>query len=588
VPELHNEETAMSKHGSGPQAGVYVRISRDVQGEGQGTTRQEGECREHAAKLGWLVVKVYCDNDISAFSGKRRPAYEQMLADVAAGKIQAIIAVHPDRLYRQTKELERFITIVGDLPIETVRGGKIDFSTATSRMIAKTLGNLAQWESEQKGERQKSKMRQLRLSGILPTPANPPFGFNKDWTHNEEQRDVLFKSWALLRAGQSLSDVRRWWETTEIGGRRRWRTSTVRRMVLNPTCAGLILEPADRLAGRFSPDHIIGKASNISPMITAEEYWELHALLQRRGWGGRRETGGRKTLFTRGLRCWCGAPMTMHRNRGRGTAKYQCRANDDHRDACGGNSIELELENYVAQAAIRYGERPKLESYIAVGDESERSKLRARLENLELKLDKLRVDWRKYDMSDEEFERHQQDQLREIREVRAKLGIHQAQSPDEFADYRGKSGKLGRAWVGFSQDQRWQMRYSAFPVITILPRARYGKSGVGFDPRRVLFRDLTAEEREHHRANYRWRRGRSGGIHWTDRETVSAASRIMAAMRSESVSQQELSWELGLPPTTTRGRIYSAIKSGWLVPIHELRRGRRNRYKPARSLPEAA
>ena len=55
-------------------AAIYVRISQDRGGAGLGVERQEHECRALAQRLGWTVVDVYCDNDLSAFSGRRRPA----------------------------------------------------------------------------------------------------------------------------------------------------------------------------------------------------------------------------------------------------------------------------------------------------------------------------------------------------------------------------------------------------------------------------------------------------------------------------------------------------------------------------------
>ena len=38
------------------------------------------------------------DNDLSAYSGKRRPGYLQMLADLADGLREAVICYHVDRV----------------------------------------------------------------------------------------------------------------------------------------------------------------------------------------------------------------------------------------------------------------------------------------------------------------------------------------------------------------------------------------------------------------------------------------------------------------------------------------------------------
>src|SRR6516162_9674816 len=92
-------------------AAIYVRISQDRAGAGLGVERQETECRALAKRQGWAVTEVYCDNDLSAFSGRRRPSYERMLGDIEAGKITAVIAWHPDRLHRRSAELERYIGV---------------------------------------------------------------------------------------------------------------------------------------------------------------------------------------------------------------------------------------------------------------------------------------------------------------------------------------------------------------------------------------------------------------------------------------------------------------------------------------------
>ena len=52
------------------RAPVYVRIS-DRAGAGLGVARQEEDCRALCGRLGWQVARVYPDNDVSAYSGRR-------------------------------------------------------------------------------------------------------------------------------------------------------------------------------------------------------------------------------------------------------------------------------------------------------------------------------------------------------------------------------------------------------------------------------------------------------------------------------------------------------------------------------------
>lgn len=136
------------------RAGIYVRISAD-RAEGAGVRRQEEDGRKLAASLGWEVVDVYSDNDISAYSGKVRPDYRRLMADLAAGRINRVVAWAPDRLHRSTRELEDFVDLADRLGVttHTVQSGLWDLSTPSGRMMARTLGAVARFESEHRGER---------------------------------------------------------------------------------------------------------------------------------------------------------------------------------------------------------------------------------------------------------------------------------------------------------------------------------------------------------------------------------------------------------------------------------------------------
>src|SRR5438309_1452398 len=116
-------------------AGVYCRISDDRTGEGLGVARQAEDGRAYCAARGWAVADVYVDNDISAYSGARRPAYERLLLDLASGEVNAVVAWHPDRLHRSPRELEAFIELVESTraKVGTVQAGEYDLSSPTGR-----------------------------------------------------------------------------------------------------------------------------------------------------------------------------------------------------------------------------------------------------------------------------------------------------------------------------------------------------------------------------------------------------------------------------------------------------------------------
>src|SRR5690242_973110 len=113
------------------RAGIYVRISSDPLSRREGVRRQRIDCEQHAASRGWTVAGVHEDNDISAFSGRRRPAYEALLSDIASGAIDAVVVWHPDRLHRSPLELEAFITLIErtHADVATCTAGDFDLAT---------------------------------------------------------------------------------------------------------------------------------------------------------------------------------------------------------------------------------------------------------------------------------------------------------------------------------------------------------------------------------------------------------------------------------------------------------------------------
>jgi site-specific DNA recombinase len=88
------------------RAAIYCRVSQDRAGAVLGVTRQEEACRALGERHGWGIAEVYADNDVSAYSGKPRPAWQQLISDVQAGAIDAVVGWHVDRLTRSPRELE--------------------------------------------------------------------------------------------------------------------------------------------------------------------------------------------------------------------------------------------------------------------------------------------------------------------------------------------------------------------------------------------------------------------------------------------------------------------------------------------------
>ena len=198
-------------------AAVYVRISRDGDGEGLGVKRQEEDGRALAKRKGWNVGQVYRDNDISAV--KYRPEWEQMLRDIADGRVGAVIAYSSSRLYRDVDgdKARLFAACMqqdqnGDrVQIETVVSGTIDPYTADGRMLANILASVDAAERERTGERLRRMMQGKRDKGEWV--GRVPFGFRIDGSKHLEpdpdEQAILRDAADRYVAGESFNAIAR-------------------------------------------------------------------------------------------------------------------------------------------------------------------------------------------------------------------------------------------------------------------------------------------------------------------------------------------------------------------------------------------
>jgi len=74
------------------RAAIYARISQDPQGKSQSVDQQTAAGRAAAQALGWTIVAELSDPvSASRFSTRPRPGWDQLVADVRAGKLDAIV-----------------------------------------------------------------------------------------------------------------------------------------------------------------------------------------------------------------------------------------------------------------------------------------------------------------------------------------------------------------------------------------------------------------------------------------------------------------------------------------------------------------
>jgi site-specific DNA recombinase len=224
---------------------VYARISSDQDGTALGVKRQVADCLEVAEREGWTVAEEYVDNDVLAYSGKRRPAYERMLEDIRDGLRDGVIVYHQDRLTRRPIELEHFVEVVSAAGVSQVKfasGADVDLANGDGLLVLRMMGAVAANESATKSRRMRCKQAEVAASGKPHGGSRRPYGFENDRvTHRQDEAEAIRVLVRRYLAGDSLRSLASWLDAEGIKTvfDKPWRSRTVRDMIRNPRMAGL-------------------------------------------------------------------------------------------------------------------------------------------------------------------------------------------------------------------------------------------------------------------------------------------------------------------------------------------------------------
>ena len=302
-------------------AGIYVRISLDKH-DGAGVERQEQACRTLAAELGLEVSRVYSDNSISAYSGKVRPGFIDLVADVKARKIGAVLSFAPDRISRNVSEYGLFKATLKNTHCRLVyvNGGEQALDDPNADLISTMLSGVSQWESAIKSTRVAAAYAQKRARGEFPTTPNRLFGYTHDGELHPTEAPLVREAATRILAGASLRRIAREWEdsgvTTTAGGRPT--AQNMRIVLLTPTTGGFThykLKKKDYTTSEWEQLSawdklgIVGRG-NWEPVLDPEVWQALWAHLTNPARKTNLVGSAPRHLLSGTARCGkCGAPM---------------------------------------------------------------------------------------------------------------------------------------------------------------------------------------------------------------------------------------------------------------------------------------
>lgn len=312
--------------------------------------RQLVDCRKIVKGRDWDLVDEYVDNDISAYAGKHRPAYQRMLSDIAAGRLDAVVVYNTDRLTRRPIELEEFTEVCRRAGVEQLVSvsGDLNLANEDGMLMARMLAAFAAQESGKKSQRLRRKAQEIAEAG-RPNGGVRPFGYEKDQLTVRESEAVVIRELASrYLAGESSASLTRWAQESEIPTAQGapWHTSTVRQILVSARIAGL----------RSHRGEVVGPAQ-WPAIITPEQHRQLVAMFARKTPNGKRSP--RRYLLSGMLRCGrCGNKLFSSARRD--TRRYVCMSGPDH-GGCGRLTIvAAPVEEWIAEAVLQRLDSPDM------------------------------------------------------------------------------------------------------------------------------------------------------------------------------------------------------------------------------------
>jgi len=201
-------ETAQTR-----RVAAYCRVSTDTEAQSASLETQIAAFRQRIAQRpGWKLVDIYADEGVSGTSAKKRRAFQRMLADCEAGRIDYIITKSISRFARNTLECLSYIRHLQSLGVQILfEKENIDTGSHFSEMVLTVLAAFAQEESRSISAnvtwsiRKKFEAGEARWCGW--------YGYRKGadgaMEIATEKAQVVRQMFALYERGQSLREIAR-------------------------------------------------------------------------------------------------------------------------------------------------------------------------------------------------------------------------------------------------------------------------------------------------------------------------------------------------------------------------------------------
>ncbi len=192
---------------------LYVRKSTDDKERQQRSVEDQiTECEELAAKLGIDLVKPYYEDHGSAKvpDNPKRGNFYKLLDDLKAGKVDAVMAWHPDRLARNMQDGGLIFGLLDNQNIQDLKFVTHYFTNdASGRMLLGISFTLSTYYSANLSQNVKRGHRHALKEG--KSSGTPKHGYirTEDGTYIPDGKnfDLVVEAWQLRKNGMGLREI---------------------------------------------------------------------------------------------------------------------------------------------------------------------------------------------------------------------------------------------------------------------------------------------------------------------------------------------------------------------------------------------
>jgi len=295
---------------------IYVRVSTEEQAkEGYSIRAQIDKLKSYILIKDWSFYKVYADEGISGKNITDRPAMNELIADIKAGRVNNVLVYKIDRLTRSTRDLIDLTEVFKEhnCTFNSLMES-IDTQTASGRMFLKIIGIFAEFERENIIERITLACEKKVKEGYTLGNFTTSYGYDREKGEkvqviNPAEAEIVKEIYAMYVEGNMsfnaiAQNLNHRGIKPKLGDN--WGHASVRAVLRNPNYIGKVRYAMDDKDRYFEAE---GKHEAI---ISEELFYEAQSRMGKIQHKSHTKRPKADHYFSGTLYCTCGAKLISH------------------------------------------------------------------------------------------------------------------------------------------------------------------------------------------------------------------------------------------------------------------------------------